>query len=64
MSARRHAGFNAYVELHQQDLLDDNLLPIAKIIEPQLEAEVLGMLADVKKREGLAKFSRSGFAQN
>jgi endoribonuclease Dicer len=59
VSARRHAAFNAYVELHQQGLLDDNLLPIANIIEPQLEAEVLAMLADVEKREGLAKVSRS-----
>lgn len=59
VSARRHAAFNAYVELHQQGLLDDNLLPIANIIEPQLEAEVLAMLADVEKREGLTKVSRS-----
>lgn len=59
MSARRHAAFNAYAEFHQQGLLDDNLLPIANIIEPQLEEEVLAMLADVEKREGLAKVSRS-----
>ena len=57
ISAHRHAAFNAYLELHRQGLLNDHLLPIASVIEPELEEEVKAMLADVEKREGMANVS-------
>lgn len=40
-------------------MLNDNLLPITSIMEPQLEDEVKAMLADVEKRAGFAKVSLS-----
>ncbi|KAF9525584.1 hypothetical protein CPB83DRAFT_796071 [Crepidotus variabilis] len=57
VSAHRHAAFKAYVELHKQGLLNDHLLPITHILEPELEEEVKALLADVEKREGMAKVS-------
>jgi hypothetical protein len=53
-SAHRHSAFIAYRELYKHKLLNDNLLPIANVLDPKLADEVNAMLADVKKREGLA----------
>ena len=54
-SAHRHSAFKAYVALYHAGLLNDNLLPITSVMEPELEAEVKSMLADVEKRAGMAK---------
>ena len=59
ISAYRHAAFTAYVELYKQGLLDDNLLPISSVLQPELDDEVKAMLADVEKRAGMAKVSMS-----
>jgi len=59
LSAHRHAAFTAYVQLYEQGLLDDNLLPISSVLQPELEDEVKEMLADVEKRAGMAKVSMS-----
>lgn len=57
ISAHRHAAFRAYFSLYEAGLLNDNLLPITSIIEPELEEEVKAMLADVERRSGFAKVS-------
>lgn len=57
ISAHRHAAFRAYFSLYETGLLNDNLLPITSIVEPELEEEVKAMLADVERRSGFAKVS-------
>ncbi|KAF8165137.1 hypothetical protein B0H34DRAFT_830272 [Crassisporium funariophilum] len=57
ISAHRHSAFKAYMSLYEAGLLNENLLPITSVMEPELEAEVKAMLADVEKREGFAKVS-------
>jgi endoribonuclease Dicer len=59
ISAHRHSAFKAYKALYDARLLNENLLPITSVLEPELEEEVKAMLADVEKREGLAKVSMS-----
>jgi dsRNA-specific ribonuclease len=59
ISAHRHSAFKAYKALYDAGLLNENLLPITSVLEPELEEEVKAMLADVEKREGLAKVSMS-----
>ena len=51
ISARRHVAFKAYCYLYEAALLNDYLLPISSILEPEREDEVKEMLADVEKRE-------------
>ncbi|CAA7270275.1 unnamed protein product [Cyclocybe aegerita] len=58
-SAHRHAAFKAYKALYDAGLLNENLLPITSVMKPELEDEVKAMLADVEKREGLAKVALS-----
>lgn len=53
MSAHRRAAFIAYKELYEHNLLNENLLPIANVIDPELEDEVKAMLANIQRREGL-----------
>ena len=53
-SAYRHAAFKAYRALYQAGLLNDHLLPLTSVIEPDLEEEVKALLRDVGKREGTA----------
>jgi dsRNA-specific ribonuclease len=59
ISAHRHSAFKAYKALYDAGLLNENLLPITSVMEPELEEEVKAMLAEVEKREGLAKVSMS-----
>ena len=59
ISAHRHSAFKAYKALYDAGLLNENLLPITSVLEPELEEEVKAMLADVEKRQGLAKISMS-----
>ena len=57
ISAHRHAAFKAYRSLYEAALLNEYLLPITSILEPELEKEVKEMLADVEKRAGFARVS-------
>ncbi|KAJ7227232.1 hypothetical protein GGX14DRAFT_418753 [Mycena pura] len=56
-SAYRHAAFIAYQTLYHQGLLNDSLLPLTSVIEPELEEEVKALLQEVEKRAGTAKVS-------
>ncbi|KAF9464051.1 hypothetical protein BDZ94DRAFT_1257432 [Collybia nuda] len=57
ISAHRHAAFKAYLALYDAELLNDHLLPITSVVEPQLEDEVKALLRDVEKRAGFANVS-------
>ncbi|KAJ7104097.1 hypothetical protein B0H15DRAFT_8026 [Mycena belliarum] len=56
-SAYRHAAFYAYRALYENGLLNDHLLPLSSVVEPQLEEEVKAILAEVEKRAGTARVS-------
>ncbi|KAJ7756484.1 hypothetical protein DFH07DRAFT_820736 [Mycena maculata] len=56
-SAVRHAAFYAYRALYKNGLLNDNLLPLTSVVEPELEDEVKALLQEVEKRAGTAKVS-------
>ena len=56
-SAHRHSAFKAYHYLYKAGLLNENLLPISSVLEPERDEEVKEMLADVEKRAGFAKVS-------
>ena len=56
-SAHRHSAFKAYRYLYKAGLLNENLLPISSLLEPERDEEVKEMLADVEKRAGFAKVS-------
>ncbi|KAF7327726.1 hypothetical protein MKEN_00352200 [Mycena kentingensis (nom. inval.)] len=56
-SAVRHAAFKAYKTLHEQGLLNDSLLPLTSITEPELENEVKEILKQVERRDGTATVS-------
>lgn len=47
-------AFKAYVGLYKAGLLNDNLLPLTSVIEPEKEEDVKEMLKDVEKRVGMA----------
>ena len=53
-SAHRHVAFKAYRALYETGLLNDNLLPLTSVVEPDLEEEVKALLEDVGKRSGTA----------
>lgn len=53
-SAYQHVAFNAYLELYKAGLLNDHLLPLTSVVEPELEEEVRDMLKDIDKRNGTA----------
>ncbi len=59
ISAHRHSAFAAYKALYEKGLLNENLLPITSIVEPEREEEVKAMLAEVERREGFARISLS-----
>ncbi|KAJ7030465.1 hypothetical protein C8F04DRAFT_1113753 [Mycena alexandri] len=56
-SAYQHAAFYAYRALYENGLLNDNLLPLTSVIEPELEEEVKALLQDVERRAGTARVS-------
>ncbi|KAJ6513203.1 hypothetical protein C8R45DRAFT_891160 [Mycena sanguinolenta] len=56
-SAYRHAAFYAYRALYENGLLNDHLLPLTSVVEPELEEEVKVLLAQVERRAGMAKVS-------
>jgi hypothetical protein len=53
-SAYRHVAFKAYLALYHANLLNDHLLPLTSIVEPDLEEEVKSLLKDVEKRSSMA----------
>ncbi|EMD40161.1 hypothetical protein CERSUDRAFT_112373 [Gelatoporia subvermispora B] len=53
-SAHRHAAFKAYVALHKAGLLNDNLLPLTSVVEPDRDGEVKRLLEEVEKRASTA----------
>ncbi|KIY44501.1 P-loop containing nucleoside triphosphate hydrolase protein [Fistulina hepatica ATCC 64428] len=53
LSAHRHAAFHAYLKLYDAGLLNNNLMPLTSVLEPEKEEEVHELLKDVEKREGL-----------
>ncbi|KAJ7158709.1 hypothetical protein C8R46DRAFT_1002374 [Mycena filopes] len=57
ISAYQHAAFYAYRALYENGLLNDNLLPLTSVIEPELEDEVKALLQDVERRAGTARVS-------
>ncbi|EIW74574.1 P-loop containing nucleoside triphosphate hydrolase protein [Coniophora puteana RWD-64-598 SS2] len=54
LSARRHVSFKAYKTLYDAGLLNEHLMPLTSVIEPELEEEVKALLAAVDAREGTA----------
>ncbi|KAJ6494868.1 hypothetical protein C8R47DRAFT_1043561 [Mycena vitilis] len=56
-SAYRHAAFCAYRALYENGLLNDHLLPLTSVVEPELEDEVKALLEQVERRAGTAKVS-------
>ncbi|TFY79805.1 hypothetical protein EWM64_g4204 [Hericium alpestre] len=53
-TARRQVAFQAYLALYERGLLNEHLLPLTSVIEPELEEEVQNLLKDVDKRDGTA----------
>ncbi|KAG2030530.1 hypothetical protein BDR03DRAFT_1034923 [Suillus americanus] len=53
-SAYRHVAFKAYLALYHANLLNDHLLPLTSVVEPDLEEEVKNLLKDVEKRSSMA----------
>lgn len=49
-SALRHVAFKAYLALYRAGLLNNRLLPLTSVVDPDLEGEVKEMLKDVQKR--------------
>ncbi|KAG0708464.1 hypothetical protein DFH29DRAFT_892712 [Suillus ampliporus] len=52
-SAYRNVAFKAYLALYDANLLNDHLLPLTSVVEPDLEEEVQNLLKDVEKRSGM-----------
>ncbi|PFH49493.1 hypothetical protein AMATHDRAFT_63058 [Amanita thiersii Skay4041] len=57
ISAHRHVALKAYSELWSLGLLNDHLLPITSMMEPERDDEVKEMLKDVEKRASTANVS-------
>ncbi|KIJ59660.1 hypothetical protein HYDPIDRAFT_118283 [Hydnomerulius pinastri MD-312] len=52
-SAYQHVAFKAYHALYEAGLLNDHLLPLTSVVEPELEEEVKEMLKEIEKRAGM-----------
>ncbi|KAH9933177.1 P-loop containing nucleoside triphosphate hydrolase protein [Epithele typhae] len=55
--AQQSVAFKAYVELYRAGLINNHLLPLSSVIEPEKGDDVKAMLAEVAKREGLTRVS-------
>ncbi|KAI0059577.1 P-loop containing nucleoside triphosphate hydrolase protein [Artomyces pyxidatus] len=55
VSAKRNVAYQAYLALYENGLLNDNLLPLTSVLEPELEDEVRNLLKEVEKRDGTAR---------
>ncbi|KAI0771427.1 P-loop containing nucleoside triphosphate hydrolase protein [Irpex lacteus] len=53
-SARNHAAFFAYNRLYEHGLLNDHLLPLTSVIEPDEDGAVKLLLQEVEERAGTA----------
>ncbi|THH18353.1 hypothetical protein EW146_g2613 [Bondarzewia mesenterica] len=53
--AKQHVAFLAYRELYFHGLLNEHLLPLTSVLEPENEEEVKNLLKEVEKREGTAR---------
>lgn len=56
-SAYSHVAFKAYLALYNSGLLNQHLLPLTSVVEPELEEEVKALLQEVEKRDGTATVS-------
>lgn len=56
--ARRRVAFEAYKALYNKGLLNDHLLPLMSVLEPELEDEVKKLLSEVDKRDGVTRVTR------
>lgn len=57
LKARRHVAFQAYRALYENDLLNEHLLPLTSVLEPEMESEVRALLEDVEQRDSTARVS-------
>ncbi|KAH8992590.1 P-loop containing nucleoside triphosphate hydrolase protein [Lactarius hatsudake] len=57
LKARRHVAFQAYRALYANGLLNDHLLPLTSVLEPEMESEVRALLREVEQRDGTAQVS-------
>ena len=57
LQARRYVAFQAYRVLYDKGLLNDHLLPLTSVLEPEIEGEVRALLKEVEQREGTARVS-------
>jgi endoribonuclease Dicer len=57
LKARRHVAFQAYRTLFEHNLLNEHLLPLTSVLEPEKESEVKALLEEVEQRDGTARVS-------
>ena len=57
LKARRHVAFQAYRTLYDNGLLNEHLLPLTSVLEPEMESEVRALLQEVEQRDGTARVS-------
>jgi endoribonuclease Dicer len=57
VSARRSVAFHAYRALYENRLLNEHLLPLTSVLQPDLEHEVRLLLKEVERRESTALVS-------
>ena len=57
LQARRYVAFQAYRTLYDNSLLNDHLLPLTSVLEPEMEGEVRALLKEVEQRDGTASVS-------
>lgn len=57
IKARRHVAFQAYRTLFDNGLLNEHLLPLTSVLEPEMEGEVRTLLQEVEQRDGTARVS-------
>ena len=57
LKARRHVAFQAYRALYENELLNEHLLPLTSVLEPEMESEVRALLEDVEKRKSTKSVS-------
>jgi endoribonuclease Dicer len=57
LQTRRHVAFQAYRTLYDNGLLNEHLLPLTSVLEPEMEGEVRALLKEVEQREGTARVS-------
>lgn len=56
-SAYNNVAFDAYLALYNAGLLNQHLLPLTSVVEPELDEEVKALLKEIEKRDGTATVS-------